>query len=136
MLPLDFVQVAAVIFGNVNIVVRELVELSFDTEIQHKRRTGKNFPRYIGVIPASAQTIGHEPGHCVRKIGVDHDGIGPHFTLGCAHAGSAAAFKQNFLHRGAELNLGTEFGGYMRHLAHQRIAAAGRMPDSVLIFEK
>ena len=135
-LPLDLVKVATIIFRNVNVVMREVVEFPLHAEIQHERRAGKILLRHLRVAPAAAQLVRHERRYRVGKIGVHHHGVGALFALRGAHAHGAAAFKEDFLHRRVELDFHAEFLRHARHVARDGIAAADRMPDAIFVFEK
>ena len=72
---LDVVEVAEVVLGQVDRVMREVVESPLDAQVEHERRAGELLPGDLAVGPAAAERVGHEPGHGAGEVGVDHQGV-------------------------------------------------------------
>ncbi len=98
MLVFDLVEIARVVGGDVNVVVRQ-IELALDAEIHHEGRAGEFLARDFAVAPAAAQPVGNETLHGAGEIGVHHDRARLFHPSGGPDADRAPAFEEHFLDR-------------------------------------
>ncbi len=72
----------------------------------------------------------------MTEIGVDHDRIGPVFSLRRPHPDRAAALEQQLLDRFVEPDVGPELGGHAGHALTERIAPSQRVKHAVFVLEE
>ena len=135
MLVLDLVEVARVIVGDVNGVMRQ-IELALDAEIHHEGRAGEFLAGNLAIGPTTAKVIGHEALHGAGEVGIDHDRIGRfHSRWPCARR-PRVALRRALLRLAVETDLNAQSLGHARHRRGDRGATADRMEHAIFVFEE
>ena len=135
MLVLDFVEVARVVGGNINAMVRQ-PEPSLHAEIHHEGRAREFLPRDLAIGPATPQPIGHQPRHCAGKVGIDHDRTRPLHADRRPDTNRAPALKNDLLHRLAKADFHAKTLRNTRHRSRYCGATADRMKHSIFVLNK
>ena len=116
--------------------MRQIGQRTLDPEIEHEGGAGEFLAADLLVGPAFAQMIGHQPGHCLGEVGIDHQRVGLVLAGLGADADRLAALEQDFLDRLIQADADTHFGRRLRHRRHDGAGAAARMVDAELVFHE
>ena len=132
----DVAQVLAIVLGQVNGVMRDVVITSFNPQVEHEGGAGKALLLDPAVGPATADIVGHHALHGLREIGIHHDRIGGQSAIGGAHRGALAALKHHLFDWLVEQDLRAQIFRNASHGPGDCTATAHGMKNAVLIFEE
>src|SRR5450631_4939089 len=129
-------QVLLVIRGQVNGVVRYVVVTPFDTQVEHEGRAREALLLDPGIRPAAANAVRNHALHSLRKVSVDHYGIGGEGPVCSTHRGALAACKNHLIDPFVEQHFGAQIFRDTGHGFGDGATTTDGMKDSMLVLEK
>ena len=133
---LDVAQVALVVRAHVDRVVRQLLGLSVQPEVEHERRARVALLVDLAVGPATAQSVGYQAVHRAAEVRVHDDRVRVIRARVGPHPDGTPPFEQHLLDRLAQPNVDAQSARDAGHGLRDRGATADRVVHAILVLEE